>query len=210
MEGMPYLFSQDRREPGGYHVWSHSRDRIWLFRDDEDRRVFEQMMNRHLSAVPHFDQRGRPYRCLRNEVRLCARVVLSNHFHLVLWQKVAGGIDSLMRRVLGAYTLYYHRRYGTSGPLFEGRFRSRRIEGRKSFMWCVAYVHDNHKGAGLDWKFSTHRLFIADEDPPSWLEAAKTLEVFGGLDAYQRYMAKFLERRRLDATLRLDDPINWG
>ncbi|MGK2878025.1 MAG: transposase [Solirubrobacterales bacterium] len=207
---MPYLFSQDRREPGGYHVWSHSRDGIWLFRDDEDRKTFEQLMNRHLSAVPHFDRRGRPYRCLRDEVRMCARAVLSNHFHLVLWQKVPGGIDRLMRRVLGAYTLYYHRKYGTSGPLFEGRYRARLIQGRKSFMWRVAYVHDNHKRAGLDWRFSTHRLFVDEQEPPSWLEVTKTLEVFGGLDRYKNYMSDFRHRRALDAALRVDNPMNWS
>lgn len=207
---MPYLYTQDRFAPGGYHAWSHSRDGIWLFRDDEDRKTFEQMMNRHLSSVPQFDQRGRPYCSLREEVRLCARAVLSNHFHLVLWQKVPGGIERLMRRVLGAYTRYYHRKYGTSGPLFEGRYRTRLIQGRKSFMWRVAYVHDNHKREGLDWAFSTHRLFTPDEDPPSWLEVGKTLEVFGGRDGYLRYMDEFLLRRRLDATLRVDDPMYWG
>jgi hypothetical protein len=210
MASMPYLYSQDRRERGGYHVWSHSLDGIWLFRDREDRQNFESMMNRHLSSVPQFDRRGRQLVNLRDEVRMCARNVLSNHFHLVLWQKIPGGIERLMRRVQVAYAHYFHQKYGTSGPLFEGRYRARLIEGRKSFMWRIAYVHDNHKRAGLDWDFSTHKLFVAEEAAPSWLEVDKTLEVFGGADGYKRYMAEFLERRRLDNTLRIDDPMNWG
>lgn len=203
---MPYKYTSQGQSPGAYHVFNRARDGIWLFRDDEDRRHFERLINRHLSAVPQLDSRGRPYESLRDEVRMCARNVLSSHFHLILWQKVPGGIDRLMNRVLAAYTRYYHRKYGTSGPLYAGRFRRRMIESDKSFMWRVGYVHDNHKREGLDYRFSTHKLLISG-DAPSWLEAEATLKVFGGLSNYQRYMEKRIQRNTLDDQLRQDGTL---
>lgn len=203
---MAYLFAEDRADPGAYHVWGKALEGIWLFRDDEDRVTFEWLVNRHLSAVPQLDGRRRPYVCLRDEVRLCARNLLWTHFHLILWQRVNGGIDQLMRRVLNAYTRYYNDKYGRAGSLFPGPYRARLIEGRKSFMWRVAYVQNNHKREGLDWRFSTHRLFVAQDPPPSWLELDRTLTVFGGRDAYSDYMKRFLTRADLDRDLRIDGP----
>lgn len=207
---MPYRFTQDRSTPGVYHVWGRVRDGLWLFRDDADREVFESIIVRHLSSVEHRDGRGRAYACLRGEVRLCAANLLWSHFHLILWQRVPGGIDRLMRRVLAAYSRYYHRRYGTSGQLLEGRYRARAITGRKSLKWRIAYVHDNHKREGLSWRFSTHRFFAEAEGAPSWIEVERTLRVFGDANDYRHYMDSFRLRRDLDSELRIDDSMGKG
>jgi hypothetical protein len=198
-----YLYSVDRAKPGSYHVWGRARDGIRLFRDDEDRATFEGLIARYLSKVPHFDARGNPYVQLRDEVRACAGNQLTTHYHLIAWQKLPGGIDNLMRRVIHAYTRYYHSKYGTSGSLFPGPYRARRIIGRKSLKWRIAYVQKNHKELGLDWKFSTHRYFNGDGGP-DWLEVDATLDVFGGLDDYLEYMEKFELRAELDEELRID------
>lgn len=200
MDPMSYLFSRDRWLPGVYHVWVKAVDGVWLFRDDQDRAHLEFLINRHLSEQPWEDSRGRPYASLRVMVRMLARNVLSSHFHLILWQLEPGGIEKLMHRVLTSYARYYHERYGTSGPLVKGRYRARLIEDRSSFRWRVAYVHFNQRSQGLDWKFSSHRYFAADEPPPSWLEVGLTLEKFGGREEYLRYLDQYRE-------LRLEDPV---
>lgn len=202
---MAYRYSEDRSRQGAYHVWGKAKPGVWLFRDDEDRAEFEWLMDRHLSDVIHRDLRGRKIVSLRHEVRLCARNLLSSHYHLVLWQKIAGGISRLMRRVIAAYTDYYHRKYGTSGTLFPGPYRSDRLIGRKRFLWCVAYVHANHKRLLLESPHSTHGWYLAEE-APGWLEVASTLRAFGGRDAYLEYMKRYLERKSLDTELRVDNP----
>lgn len=203
---MAYLFAEDRASPGSFHVWGRAFEGVYLFRDDSDRATFEWLIDRHLSGVPQVDSRRRPYVCLRDEVRMCARNLLWTHYHLILWQKERGGIDQLMRRVLAAYTRYYHDKYGTTGSLFPGPYRARRIVGRKSLRWRIAYVHANHKRERLDWRFSTHRLLAGVDDPPSWLEAERTLDVFGGRAEYLGYMDDYLARADLDQQLRVDGP----
>ncbi|MFT4048975.1 MAG: hypothetical protein QM648_03960 [Solirubrobacterales bacterium] len=203
---MSYRYSSDRSRPGAYHVWGKVKSGLWLFRNDEDRRHFEYLINRRLSAVAQTDSRGRPIVSLAGEVGMCARNLLSSHYHLILWQKVPGGIDRLMRSVLNAYTSYYHRKYGTQGSLFPGPFRSDQLVGKKRLMWCIAYVNANHKRERLSWKFSTHRVLLDGADAPSWIEASKTLKLFGGRPGYERYMERYLERLELDQRLRIDNP----
>jgi hypothetical protein len=201
---MAYRYTRDRETPGAYHVFHRGINGDSIFRDDDDRRTFEWMINRHLSVVPSKDQRGRPYVSLRDDVGLVARNLLATHFHLILWQKVRGGIDRLMRRVLAAYVRYFHRKYGTSGPLFAGEYRARLLDGPKTFMWRVGYVHDNHKRLGPDYEFSTHRLYLDPQDAPSWLEVAPALKVFGGVKGYAQYMSLREQRNALDQDLRVD------
>lgn len=201
---MAYRYTRDKLEPGAYHVFNRARDGIWLFREDADRRQFEYLIDRHLSTTVRRDARGRPYAHLRDEVRLNARNLLYTHFHLVLWQRVSGGIERLMSRVLAEYSRYFHRKYGTSGYLYFGEYRARRIESRAQFRWRVGYVHGNHRGEGLDWPFSTHRALLHPDEAPSALDASSTLRQFGGADGYLDYMAKRATREALDQELRFE------
>lgn len=200
---MAYRYTSDRSQLGAFHVFNRARDGIWLFRDDEDRAQFEWMIARHLSPAGHSDRRGRPYTCLADEVSLNALNLLTTHFHNVLRQKRHGGIEHLMGRVLAAYTRYYHRKYGTSGPLFAGPYRARRIESPNSFKWRMAYVHDNNKRDGPCSKYSTHRYYLEPATAPDWVDTRSALRVFGGERAYVEYMEEYAKRKSLDRALRL-------
>lgn len=112
---MAYEYSRDRYRPGSYHVFNRAINGRALFRDDDDREAFSDMLARHLSSAPSSDIRARPYACLRDEVSMFARNLLTTHFHLGLAQKKPGGMENLMQRVLAAYTRRFHRKHGTSG-----------------------------------------------------------------------------------------------
>jgi len=201
---MPYRFTRDKLRPGAYHVYNRASDGEWLFRDDDDRRQFEHFIDRHLSRHERRDERGRAYTQLRDEVRMNARNLLYTHFHLVLWQRIPGGIERLMSRVLAAYSRYFHRRHGTSGPFYDGPYRARRIESPAQFRWRVGYVHDNHKREGVRWKFSTHSQLLVPAEASDALDAASTLKLFGGPDGYLAYMDKRAQRQALDHELRFE------
>lgn len=198
---MPYSGSRKPNALSAFHVYNRARPGLWLFHDDEDRHAFEEMMTRYLSANPHFDSRGKQYKNLRESVRMNARCLMSSHFHTVLNQLRPGGMADLMQRVLSSYTRYHHQRHGSTGPLFEGEYRARKITAAENFRWRIAYVHDNHP-SGLDYRFSTHRLYLNPSDAPSWLDVESSLQSFGGLDGYNAYMERRSLRARLDAELR--------
>lgn len=203
-----YRYTRDKLAPGAYHVYNRARDGLRLFRDDADRRQFEYLIDRHISEVVRFDDRGKPYAWLRDEVRMNARNLMYTHFHLILWQRVPGGLDRLMSRVLSSYSRYYHRRYGTDGPLYEGEYRARRIESPAQFRWRVSYVVANHQRLGVDWPFSSHGQLIEPEGASSALDARATLKLFGGTNGYLEYMRKRGRRQALDAELRFEDALH--
>jgi len=204
---MPYPNPRSRQTRlGAFHVYNRAAHGRPMFVDDEDRLVFEEMMNRHLTSRPLFDSRGRQYEDLRDCVSLHARCLPTTHFHSVLEQLRPGGMEQLMRLTLGPYVRHFNARHGVKGPMFAGPYRTKPITTVEQFRWRIAYVHDNHKRDGLEYRFSTHRRFMAHGDSPPWLDVAGALDRFGGLDGYKEYLAARETRARLDRLLRGPDP----
>lgn len=184
-----------------FHAYDRESDREPMFRDVEDRRTFLDLLRRHLSQVPSRDSRGRPHKSFRDVVRLVAFALKENHFHLVLYQVVSGGIGELMRPVLVAYTSYFNRKYGTSGSLFVDRTRRRMLDGRRDALDTISYVHDNH-GIDCGCEFCSHRLYVGDpNEVPSWIGVQGGLELFGGVTEYERFRSLRWERKQFDREL---------
>ncbi len=86
-------------------------------------------------------------------VDIIAYCLNPNHFHLLLRQKVDGGVSEFMRRLSGGYTWYFNNKYDRSGALFQGRFKSSHIDVNEYFLHVSVYVNLNfrvHKYRGKD------------------------------------------------------------
>jgi len=70
--------------------------------------------------------------------------VLSNHYHLLLRQRVDGGISKFMQSLNGGYTKYFNHRHKRVGPLFQGAFGSTHIKDDSELKYTSAYVNLNH------------------------------------------------------------------
>lgn len=185
---MPHRNTRNRsRLDTDFHTYNREQNREPMFFDDDDRRMFLWLVRRYLSVVQHTDSRGRPYRNLRSHVQLLAFALMENHFHLVLRQLRAGGLETFMNGVMSSYVRYFNKRHGRSGKLFTERFRAAEKLDRRSRLNAIAYVHDNH---GLDCRceFCSHRFYLAEGDEiPSWIAAEQSVGMFGGVERYVQY-----------------------
>ncbi len=177
-----------------YHVYNREAGRRPMFLDDEDRRFFKEALRRHLSREPVKDDRGRTYRSLRERVRLAAFAVCRTHFHLVLFQVDAGGMEALMRSVMSAYVQYFKRKYGRDHAMFDGSYRARALLSRREKLTGIAYVNENH-GDHCFCEFCSHREYASGAaESPDWLDVSSGLRLFGGVGNYLELLAV---RRRL-------------
>lgn len=197
---MPRRNTEDRAKPDCYHCYNRGRDGQAIFRDNEDRRQFLQLLARHLSRRPLRSKRGRFYLHLRERILLLAFCLMTTHFHLVLWQRSPEALALLMDTVLTAYGRYFNEKYNTTAPLFAGPYRAKRVTSAKYFRWLIGYVHENHP-SGLDYAFSSHEAWIDDLRRPGWLAPEPGLKVFGGIAAYTSYLEQRKQKRALDHAL---------
>lgn len=116
------------------HITQRGVDRCPTFLDDRD---FATYLVTLRSAME------------RARCELHAYVLMTNHVHLLLTPADACGPSTLMRLVGGWYVRYFNDRYQRSGPLWEGRYRSRSVTDGNYFFACSRYIERNPVRAGL-------------------------------------------------------------
>jgi REP element-mobilizing transposase RayT len=153
-------------------------------------REFLARFRNHLSPKPYRDSSRRAYVKLHDQVSLLAFCLMSNHFHLVIHQRDAHGMENLMRRTLTSYGIYYTNRYNWRGTIFDARYAAKPILDVEHAKSAIAYVHLNDPIQQLDYEFSSHSLMLGEADW-DWIDTTAALNIFGGVDAYK----SFLDRR---------------
>jgi putative transposase len=105
-----------------------------MFRDDADRQIYLGLLSEGLAA---------------STCELHAYVLMTNHVHLLATGHQEGELSVLMRRVGGKFARLMNMRWGRTGTLFEGRFRSSLIESEAYLLTCMVYIELNPVRAGM-------------------------------------------------------------
>lgn len=82
-------------------------------------------------------------------VEILKWTVLPNHYHLLLYEVVEGGISEFVRRVGNAYTKYFNlKNEGRSGYLFQNSAKIIRIQDDPHFLYIPFYIDLNTLNLG--------------------------------------------------------------
>lgn len=76
-------------------------------------------------------------------IDLCAYCLMPNHFHLIVREKIDGGISKFMQRIMTGYTMYFNKKYERNGALFQGRFKAKHITDDRYLKYLISYIHLN-------------------------------------------------------------------
>ena len=179
-----------------YHVFNRRDDGADVFRDDEDKEVFENAVKRFIRPDLYTDGRGRRATERENDVTLLAYCVLDTHYHLVLRQLTAMAMSKFMQSVMSSYAQRFNRKYERSGPLFDGPYQARPILSTRHLKKAIAYTHANPESPhGYRW--SGHRFYEDEQldSDTSWFDATAGLRVYGSLDEYRVWFEREVEER---------------
>jgi putative transposase len=169
-----------------YHIYARGHGRQAIFREEDDYWVFLNLFKRHLSLEAVNDNYGMPYTHLRGSIELLCYCLMTNHFHLLVYQKDEGAMQRLMRSVMTSYSRYFNKRYDSSGSLFESRYKASRISNDAYLMHISRYIHLNPK----EWRAypysSIHAYYGIGR--PEWLQPEKIIELFVSLPQYADFL----------------------
>jgi putative transposase len=114
--------------PGGwYHVIARGNERKAIYRDHRDRRHFLGLLAEIVA---------------RYRVRLHCFVLMDNHYHLLLELSEAN-LSRAVQWLNVSYSVWFNRRHGRSGHLFQGRFKSV-VVSPEEWAWELSrYLHLN-------------------------------------------------------------------
>ena len=122
---------------GWYHVTARGLERCAIFKDDRDRAHFLELIG---ESVARFG------------VVVHAYVLMDNHYHLLV-ETPAANLSQAMQWVNVSYSVWFNRRRGRVGPVFQGRFKAVVVEAEAYAVELSRYVHLNParvKRLGLD------------------------------------------------------------
>ena len=84
--------------------------------------------------------------CVRVPVDLLGHRLMPNHFHLILRPYRDGDLGRWMQWLLTAHARRYHRHYGTTGHVWQGRFKAFPIEDDDHLLTALRHVEVTRRG----------------------------------------------------------------
>lgn len=129
------------------HLIQRGNDRQECFRADSDFRLYLEWLRDYAGDAG---------------CRVHAYVLMSNHVHLLLTAERASAASEMMKALGQRYVRHFNRKYGRTGTLWEGRFRSCPTQTESYFLTCQRYIELNPVRAGMvahpaHYRWSSHR-----------------------------------------------------
>ncbi len=145
-----------------YHVYTRGVEKRVVFETNADHEHMQLLLYlcngaeavhmRTYRGLPSAEVFERGKRC-DPLVDILAYALMPNHFHLLLRERIQGGISRFMLKLMTAYSMYFNAKRERSGPLFTRPFRSRHVDNDAYLRWIFAYILLNplelHQS---DWK----------------------------------------------------------
>ncbi|MFC2105558.1 transposase [Candidatus Bipolaricaulota bacterium] len=130
-----------------YHVLNRGNAKQTMFFNSADYDAFLRLLRSAKGRYP---------------IRLLAYCLMPNHFHFVVQPVHGGDLSKCMHWLLTSHARRYHNQRGTSGHVWQGRYKSFLIKEDNHLLMAMRYVERNPVRAGLvmnaiDWPWSSHR-----------------------------------------------------
>ncbi len=175
--------------PGAvYHVMHRGVRKSAILYDEEDAAHFIFLMRKYAAL----------YHC-----RIHAYCLMTTHFHILV-ETHDSEIGTFVGQISHKYAMYFNRKYGFTGHLFEGRFVSKIVENDIYFLQCSRYIHLNPVKAGIvvspeQYHYSSFRV-LAGMASDLITEVERTLAYFASAKdpslAYRRFVLQSNEDDR--------------
>jgi len=145
--------------PGAiYHINHRGNHQEYIYLDDDDRKLFLKLLKTTIERMNW----------------IChAYCLMGNHYYLLI--EIQEGILSRgMAWLNGVYTQNFNRKYGITGHLFQGRFKSKPIEDNMQFLMAARYIVRNPLEANIVesaelWPWSSYQPTVGIMAPPEYL-----------------------------------------
>ena len=145
--------SRKRSSTGIYHVMIRGINRQDIFEEPED----YWMMIRILSGME--EKLAEDLKTRIHCSNIYAYCLMPNHVHLLV-QEQEWDIGTIVKSIAASYVMFYNRKYGRVGHLFQERFKSEPCNDDEYFLTLLRYIHQNPVKVGLtktakDYQYSS-------------------------------------------------------
>ena len=197
---------KEYRENSYYHLYNRGVAKQDIYLDEQDYKTFLFYLKLYLSS-PNLQGEtlkvapSRQPRNFNGQLKILAYCLMSNHFHLLVFQKDSDRINFFMRSIATKYSMYFNRKYKRVGTIFQGAYKAVLIESEPQLVYLSKYIHRNPKqilptGFHLEgYKYSSYDNYLGlfKQD---WVITQDILNYFSltGKRSYQNFVEETDER----------------
>lgn len=129
-----------------YHVINRGNGRQEVFHKDKDYSAFIDLLKEAKGCY---------------SVKIFGYCLMPNHFHLVVKPERGEELSRWMQWVMTSHVRRYHKHYGTSGHVWQGRFKSFMIQEDAHLLMALRYIEGNPVRGQLvnfakEWRWSSN------------------------------------------------------
>jgi putative transposase len=85
----------------------------------------------------------------RYRVSIHAYVLMTNHIHILATPEETTGVSRMMQYIGRHYVPYINYTYGTSGSIWEGRYKASLVHDEEYLLTCMRYIELNPVRANM-------------------------------------------------------------
>lgn len=178
-----------------YHVYARGSNKQRIFRDDKDYLKFLRLFERYLSLKESKSSAGVSFPNFYNRLELVSFCLMPNHIHLLIYQRQAGAMAAFMRSLLTSYSMYFNKKYGRTGPLFESRYKAALISSDDYLAHITRYIHLNPRN-WQHYEYSSLPYYL-QQITDDWIRPERIVSDFRTPDEYLRFVQDYAQHKEL-------------
>ena len=141
------------------------------------------------------------------KISLIAYCLMPNHFHFLLKQTDKNNMTDFLRALSTRYSMYFNKRYGRVGSLFQGRYKAVLVDNEMQFLYLSKYIHRNpldlpgyQPSNLLDYPYSSYRNFTGTIHQ-SWVDPSDIIYRYVKNDPRNTYQNFVEESKELSTEI---------
>jgi putative transposase len=125
---------------------------------------------------------------------------MPTHFHLTLKQDKDNGIRTYIQKVSNSFSHYINTRNDSKGPIFEGNFKTVRVETNEQMLHLSRYIHLNPVSSNLvarpeDYEYSSYKMYLGITKS-QYIDPSLILDNFSSPEKYKEFVDNQVDYQR--------------
>jgi len=171
-----------------YHVYARGNNKQKIFNSVADYKYFISLIERYLSQSQIMSEEKHIYPNYFKQVEILTYCLKPNHFHFLVYQKNSIDLEHFMRSLMTSYSMYFNLKYVRTGPVFDSRYKSSKIDNNDYLQHVSRYIHLNPR-RWENYGYSSLKYYRFG-DEPIWLNTEKILEQFASRESYIDFVSE--------------------
>ena len=196
-----------------YHIYNRGVEKRIIYKDAQDYQRFVELLyvantSESVDVRRIRNSNKTVYDWERTDllVAIGAYCLMPNHFHIALTPLQDKGVSTFMNKLCTSYSMYFNKKYGRSGRLFEGTFKAKHVDSDEYLKYLFSYIHLNPTTLlQPDWKENeindsekayNHAAMYKYSSLPDYLQSSRSESVIVDTAVFPTYFANAAEKKQ--------------